>query len=141
MATTSVINTTLMGIYVLDTTYKKINHSTDATVEITHSPRDITTKDSAGWRALLEGLRSWTASGSILVAFDATYGIDELFSAIYNRSQLTIRFMTNVVGDTRWTGTGYLSNISISSADAEGNVSASFTIEGTGSLVADAVTT
>jgi len=141
MATTSVINSTLMNIYVLDSTYKKINHSTDASIEVTHSPRDITTKDSAGWRALLEGQRSWTASGSCLFAHDATYGADDLFTALSNRSTVTIRFMTNVAGDTKYQGTGYLSNVSISSADAEGNVTASFTIEGTSSLVASVITT
>lgn len=139
--TTSVVNTTLMAIYVLDTTYKKINHSTDASIETTHSVRDITSKDSAGWRALLEGLRSWTASGSCLFAHDATYGVEELFTALYNRSTVTIRFMTNVAGDTKWQGTGYVSSVSISSADAEGNVTASFTIEGTGTLVSSTITT
>ena len=141
MATTSVINSTLMNIYVLDTTYKKINHSTDASIEVTHSPRDITTKDSGGWRALLEGLRSWTASGSCLFAGDATYGVEELWTALSNRTTVTIRFMTNVVGDTKFQGVGYVSNVSISSADAEGNVTASFTIEGSGPLASSAVTT
>lgn len=137
----AVINSTLMAIYVLDSTYKKVGHSTDASIEYTMSPRDITTKDSAGYRELLEGLRSWTASGSCLYDPAATYGVDELFAACEARTPITIRFMTNVAGQTKWQGSGYVSSVSISSADAEGNVTASFAIEGTGALVDSAITT
>lgn len=134
MATTGVINSTLMGLYVLDSTYKKIGHSTDASISFSHEPRDITTKDSAGYRELLEGLRSWTASGSFLLAYDATYGFEELYEAWEARTKLTIRFTTAVSGDEYYQGACYISSLEASSPAAEDNVSFSISLEGTGQI-------
>ena len=132
--TVGVVNSTIFGIYVLDSTYKIIGHMTDASFSFSEEPRDITSKDSAGYRALLEGLRSWTMSSSNLFAFDATYGVDELRTAAEARTQLTLRWSTQVVGDTFAQGTAYISSLEESSPGAEDNVSFSVTFEGTGSV-------
>jgi TP901-1 family phage major tail protein len=140
MATTSVVNSTLMALYVLDTTYKKIGHLTDASVSITHEPRDITSKDSSGWRELLEGLRSWSASGSGFFAEDATYGVEDILGNVTTRAKVTVRFMTDVSGDTYWEGTAYITSIEKTSSGAEDNVTYSISLEGDGALTTGSIT-
>ena len=75
MATTGKINTTLLAVYVGGT---KITHSQGGSLNIEHSVRDVTTKDSGGWAEQLEGLRSWSMSASGLMAYDAAHRTVEL---------------------------------------------------------------
>lgn len=141
MPTTNVVNSTLMALYVdVSGTLTKVNHLTDASISFTHEPRDITTKDSAGYRELLEGLRSWSASGSGLFAEDATYGYNDLETLLQNRTKVTIRFMTNVTGDTYWEGEAYISSLDKTSSGAEDNVTFSISMEGTGSPTIGSIT-
>ena len=140
MATTGVINSTAFGVYVFSTTFKIIGHMTDASFSFSHEPRDITTKDSAGYRALLEGLRSWTVSSSNLFAFDATYGIADLRTAAAARTQVTLRWGTQASGDAYHEGTAYISSLEESSPGAEDNVSFSVTFEGTGAITTATLT-
>lgn len=135
MATTGVINTTLMGVLILDSTYKALGHATDASLSISMEARDITSKSSGGYRALLEGLRSWSMSASAFTAFDAS-GIDIEFlrAAILARTALTVRFSTAVSGDQYAYGSAYLTSVEENSPSAEDNVSYSVTFEGTGAI-------
>jgi predicted secreted protein len=119
-------------VYVLDSTYKIIGKMTDASFSFSHEPRDITTKDSAGYRELLEGLRSWSMSSSNLFAFDATYGVEELRTAITGRTKLTLRWGTQASGDQYVQGSAYLTSLEENSPGAEDNVTFSVTFEGTG---------
>lgn len=135
MPTTGVINTTLMGLMILDTTYKTLGHATDGSLSISMEARDITSKSSAGYRALLEGLRSWTLSASAFFAFDASgIDIEYLRAAIIARSPLTVRFGTAVSGDQYAQGSVYLTSVEQNSPSAEDNVSYSITMEGTGAI-------
>jgi predicted secreted protein len=141
MATTSVINTTALAFYVYDAgSYKKVGRSTGGTLTISHATRDITSKDSAGWRELLEGLRSWNISGSGLLAFDDTFAGEQLDSSTRNRTELTVRFMTGVSGDTFWQGTGYLTEFTADSPGQEENVTYSYTLEGNGTITKGTIT-
>ncbi len=132
MATTNVVNSTLMGVFILDSTYKRINHATDGSMSFSHEPRDITSKDSSGHRALLEGLRSWTMSMSGNFAYDATYGPESLRATWLARTPLTARWGTGVSADQYVSGTVYISSYEESSPDKENNVTFSVTFEGSG---------
>lgn len=140
MPTTGVINTTSLAFYVLDTTYKKVGGATGATLTFSMSPRDTTSKDSGGYRTLLEGLRSWSISGSGLVALDDTFGAEDLYDDIVARSQITVRFMTNVSGDAYFKGVGYFSELTLDSPGSEENVTYSYTFEGTSSITKGSIT-
>jgi hypothetical protein len=129
MATLNVINTTLLSIYVDGVTP---THCNDAQISISMSPRDITTKDSGGYKEILEGLRSATASGGQLVAFDAPQGFKEHFAAIVAREPVAIMFSTEETGDSRITGNAYFTALDLSSSGSEDNVASSFTLEFTG---------
>ena len=95
--------------------------------------RDATTKDSAGWRDLLEAALEWSMNGDGLVAFDATYGFDDLFEVIVARTAVTIKLSTEQSGDTYFQGSAFLTSLD-KDAPAEDNVSMSFAFEGTGLL-------
>jgi predicted secreted protein len=140
MPTTNVINSTLVAVYVLDTSYKKIAHMNDASFSLSMEPRDITTKDSAGYRALLEGLRSWSMSSSNLFAFDASYGVEELRALLVARTPITLRWATQVSGDQYVQGSAYLTSVEENSPGAEDNVSFSVTFEGTGAVTIASLT-
>ena len=134
MPTQNVVNTTLMKLYT-GSTLVAVAHCNGASLSMTHDPRDITTKDSSGWQELLEGLRSFELSGEGLVAFDDVNGGLALTSSLLNRTQLVIALQTNVTGDTKWSGSGYVSSLEVGSPGQEENVTYNFTIRGTGALV------
>src|SRR5688572_20325863 len=105
MATTNVINGTLLGVYVGGTLIAK---STNCTLNITHSVRNTTTKDSGGWEESLGGLRGWTISGDFLDAEDAAYRFDDLFALIGSRASAVLKMSSEVSGDKYYTGSAIL---------------------------------
>lgn len=129
MATTNVINSTLLKLYVDGVA---IAHCNDASISISHATRDITTKDSGGWRELLEGLRQITMSGSALHAFDSAMGANELYGLVSTRDNCVIRFDTGVSGDTYISCSAYPTQLDINSPGQEDNAGLSFTFESTG---------
>lgn len=128
----TITNSTALAIYVGGT---KVGCATDATLTLNHALRDVTCKDSSAWRGMVSGMRSWSMSGGGLYAYDATYGGDELINALTGRTLLAVEISTEVSGETRWQGSGYLTECSINSPGVEENVTYTFTIEGTGALV------
>lgn len=79
-------------------------------------------------------------SSSNLTAFDATYGVDDLRTAALARTQVTLRWMTNVSGDNYVQGTAYITSLEENSPGAEDNASFSVSFEGTGAPTITAVT-
>lgn len=134
MATSNVVNSTLLKIYTDATTPVAVASLTDVTFSVNHEPRDITSKDSAGWRELLEGLRSWSASGTCYLAYDDTNGGDDQIDSTLNRTFIKVEIGTGETGDPQITGEGYVTSFEIASPGAEDNVSVSFSIEGSGAL-------
>ena len=130
MATTGIMNGTLLGVYVGSTL---IAHATEGSISLSMDTRDATTKDSSGSRDLLEATKSGTISVSALYAEDATYGIDDLMTAWSGRTQLTVKFSTEVSGDHYWSAAAYVTSLEVSSG-MEDNVTYSATFELTGAI-------
>ena len=137
MATTNVINSTSLALYGGGT---KVALSTDASISLQHDARDITNKDSAGWRELLEGLRSGSATCGGWYAFDATYGLDDLWTSYVNRTTLVIRFSTEVSGDTYYSGSAYISSLEVNSPQQEDNAAWTANFDFTGVISTGSVT-
>lgn len=131
MATVSVINSTALKLYVDGTAVAYCN---DASVSFTHATRDITTKDAGGYRALLEGLRQATFSGSALHAFDSAYGDAELYALLNDRTSAVVRFDTGVNGDRYYSASAYITQLDMNSPGAEDNAGLSFTFESSGTF-------
>jgi len=135
MATAGVMNGTLMGVYIGSTL---IAHSTEGSISLSMDTRDISSKDSAGARALLEGMKSGSISVSALYSEDGAYGADELYTAMAARTPLAVKFSTEVSGDHFWSASSYLTSLEVS-ASTEDNVSFSATFELTGAITYAAV--
>lgn len=130
MATTGIMNGTLLGVYVGSTL---IAHATEGSISLSMDTRDATSKDSSGTRDLLEATKSGTISVSALYAEDATYGVDDLMTSWAARTALTVKFSTEVSGDHYWSASAYITSLEVS-AGMEDNVTYSATFELSGAI-------
>jgi TP901-1 family phage major tail protein len=130
MATAGIMNGTLLGVYVGSTL---VAHATEGSISLSMDTREVTTKDSAGMRELLEGTKSGSISVSALYAEDAAYGVEDLMTAWANRTALTVKFSTEVSGDHYWSANAYLTSLEVS-ASTEDNASYSASFELTGAV-------
>jgi|TARA_R100000081_G_scaffold49546_1_gene23746 predicted secreted protein len=114
----------------------------NCTLNVNHSPREITNKDSNGFKEILEGLRdysldvdgayAWTNGGGTAV----TDGADDLIDAniLTTRQPVTFMFGDNQsTDDNYYTGQGYITSMSLTGG-TEDTATYSFSIEGTGPL-------
>lgn len=136
MATTGIVNGTDFGVYIAGT---KVASATSASVSESMSPRDQTSKDSAGWSESGEGLLEWSIEGEGLFALNASYGYVDLKTILTNRTAVTVRFSTEVSGDQYHEGTAFLVDLSTDSATEE-SMTYSFSFTGTGPLNLKALT-
>lgn len=129
MASTGKNNGTLIGLYVGGT---KISHLTSNDFSVEHSTREASTKDSAGYREVLEGMRSASFSADGYFAEDATYGYEDLYDAWVARTALTVRWSSAVTGDQYYEATAYLTSLQTTAPlEDTQTFSASFDITGT----------
>lgn len=112
---------------------------TNASISMSTNMFETTCKDSGAWAEPRPGTKSWTASGEANLAFDATYGIDDLFPLWYNQTEVTVTFQTDVAGDTKYTGSGYISSLEITSNGNDEAVTFSYQLDGAGALIMETV--
>lgn len=129
MATTNILNSTngvisIEGVVMADLT--------GCSLTITHSPRNVTNKDSAGWKELLEGLREWSMSASAMYVPNTTYST--VFAAYTGRTQITLVFNSTAAGDDKYTGEAYFTTGTLDSPAQEDNVVFDVSFDGTGVL-------
>ena len=136
MATTGKMNGTNLLAYVNGVA---VGQSKSFTINLNQELIDATTKGSGGWKDHLAGLKDWSADIEALVDFGQSEGLSECFSDVTNGTSLTVKFGTEVTGDSRWTGTAYVSNLSWS-APMEDVVTYSFSVTGSGALSEETVT-
>lgn len=135
MPVTGKINTTLLAIYTGSGAGTKITHLNDCSLTVNHSPRNVSTKDSAGWEEFLEGMRSWEMSASGMLSWDATNAPDDLFTANINtRTAVTVLFTTATTGDIVFSGSAWVTSIEMSSPGQEETATFSISLQGTGTL-------
>lgn len=112
MATTGILDGKDWLIYVDGTA---VLHSQNAGIGFTTEMRDTTTKDSTGgWGEAKPGRKNMddiTLEG--LVALDAAYGVDEIYTLLAAGTSVTVKFSTEVVGDTYWSVSAYIQSIAI----------------------------
>lgn len=132
MATTGVVNTKLLKIYVGATA---ITCQTDGTLSLSSDTRDTTCKDSGQWKEALYGQTGWEISGTALGSYDGTMSLHQLTGLIIAQTVSTVSFKTAVSGDDILTGTVIWTKMDIASAGTNQNVNISYTGMGTGALV------
>tara|TARA_R100000781_G_scaffold26759_2_gene19845 strand:- start:3571 stop:4014 length:444 start_codon:yes stop_codon:yes gene_type:complete len=137
MATSGILNGTKFGIYDNSSgSSVLVAYATSGSISINHSTRDTSNKESSGWKEVMEGQRDWEISVEGMVAFKDLAGsavsgstVDELFTAyIATRGTYTISFESSETGDFKWSGSAYISSISMDAPNEESTTySCSFT--------------
>ena len=97
---------------------------------------DISTKDSAGFRDLLGGQKSFSLSADGLMDFSATAGdtdVQELFTQALDRTAVTFVFGIDDGTLYNMSGSGFITSIEVSGG-TEDAPTYSVSIEGTGAL-------
>lgn len=130
-------NGTKLGIFVGGSL---IGAATDCSLSMSAEVIDTSTKDSSAWRSVLPGMRSATMSCSGLIDYQGTdYDVDDLMTAFTGRTELTLVFQNEEVGDTKFTATGYITSLE-QSAGVEDTATYSATFELTGAIVPSDIT-
>lgn len=108
---------------------------TEGSISINMETRDITTKDSSGYRELLEGVRSGSISVSGLIDDDGAGGAGGvLFSDLASRDAQAIVFgFDSAASDYNYSCNAFCTSLEVSGA-TEDNVTYSATFEITGSI-------
>ena len=136
-ASTAIMNATdvLIQFSTDGTTYDEVGRMTNASLSVSMETRDTSTKDSAGWRELLEGQKSWSLSGDGLVVYSLTGadGYSDLFGYLNGRTNLYVKFGSASSGEKFYSGRGFITSLD-QEAGVEDNVTFSFSFEGTGAL-------
>ena len=132
MATTGTVLAKNLKLYVGATA---ITCQVDASVNMSTNMIQTTCKDSAANAAVLPGEKSWEASVSGNLAYDATYGWNELFTAWDSQTLLAIVYQTGVTGDKKLSGSCYINIITNTSIGNDEAVTFECGLTGTGALV------
>lgn len=134
----AIFNGTQFGLYTVGSPgNKKIANVTSNGLTINSEPIDITTKDSAGWKETMVGLRSWGMSVEGIIDFQANTsteeGAVELLTMQLNREMVELVATNLTSGDLSFTGHGVITNVEIS-APMEDKVTFTCDIEGSGPI-------
>ena len=114
----------------------KLMHSQNVSLSMNVDTIDISTKDSAGWRDLLGGQKSFSLSADGLMDFSATAGdtdVAELFDQMMDRTAVDFTFALATPAGYTITGDGFITSLEISGG-TEDAPTYSVSIEGTGTL-------
>ena len=136
-ASTSIMNATdvLIQFSTDGVTYSEVGRCTSASLSVSMETRDTSNKDSAGWRELLEGQKSWSLSGDGLVTYNiaSADGYSDLWGYLTARTKLYVKFCSTTTDEKYYSGQGFLTSLD-QEAGMEDNVTYSFSFEGTAAL-------
>lgn len=111
------------------------DHVTDLSVSVSTDTRDTTTKNNAGYRALLPGLKSLTVNFTAFYAGDATNGYDELMTDFLAGNKQDVKICSydftadsEEAGDKEILFEAYITSLELS-AGTEDNASYTCTLE------------
>ena len=117
-------------------TEAKLMHSQNVSISMNVDTIDISTKDSAGFRDLLGGQKSFSLSADGLMDFEAAAGdtdVQELFTQALARTSVTFVFGIDDASLYNMSGSGFITSIEVSGG-TEDAPTYSVSIEGTGAL-------
>lgn len=114
-------------------TVKTIADTRTLTIGTATASIDVSTRDSAGWKEIIGGQRSWTFSITGIV--DYTEGTNEagvkaMLALEVARALIDLQFGGDAVGYQTYTGQGLVNTVEIT---AEYESSVEYTIDGEGS--------
>ena len=112
-----------------------VDHLTDLSVSFSTEPRDTTTKNNGGYRAILPGLKTLNVTFTAFYAADATNGYEELFQDMKDGQKLGVTIAsfqqsddTEITDDMDIDFDAYITSLELS-AGTEDNASYTATFE------------
>jgi hypothetical protein len=105
-------------------------------MKLARAMRDVSTKDSGGWKEQAYGQGSFDFSAEVLYdpGLDNThYRMTDFTTAQINKTILTAVYSSAVTGETKYTGSVLVSSVDTKAPNEE-NVSFTVTLSGTGAL-------
>jgi len=96
-----------------------IAHVDSCEISFSGETIDITTKDSNGWKEVLPGLKSGSASISGKVDYSATNQVAALTTAFTSETLLTFKFKTATTGDATYAWGGYITSLPLTFGNNE----------------------
>lgn len=130
--TNAILNGTDLGVYTGTGTVTLIALATTCTLTVNRDMRDCSNKDSAGYKAVLPGQKSWTISTEGLYNPSSSNSMIALYNA-WTAGTALVLTCKNGTQDWYWYGTGYVTSLTIN-APNEGNVTWSVSFQGTGAI-------
>ena len=137
----AILNGTEIKVYSSGTT-NLVAFAQNCTLNVNHSPREITNKESGGYKEILEGLRdfsididgayAWTNAGGTAL----TDGVDDVLETNVLNARQAVTFIfgdTQSTSDVSYSGSGYITSVSLTGG-TEDTATYSMSIEGTGVL-------
>ena len=122
------------SVYLLKIGGTALPDQTEGSISLSMETRDTTSKDSSGFRELLESTRSGSISVSGLVDEATGQAVDTLMTHFAARSSFAIIFGLDATADNHFTcATAFVTSIE-ASGGTEDNVTYSATIELSGSI-------
>ncbi len=97
----------------------------ECSISISTDMRDITNKDSAGWKQILPGLKSATVSATGFLSYDHTTNFEEFQAAQVAGTAFDIEIRVgsttsaDTTGDRVYTCSGFVTSVELSSAFEE----------------------
>jgi predicted secreted protein len=137
----AILNGTELKVYSSGTN-NLVAYAQNCSINVNMTTREITNKESGGWKEVLEGTRdfsidvdgayAWTnSSGTAL-----TNGIDDLLQTKLLAGRLAVDFIfgdTAATSDVSYAGSGFITSISMSGG-TEDTATYSLSIEGTANI-------
>lgn len=139
MATAGTVLAKNMAVYSDDSPDVLITCQVDATLTLTTATFETTCKDSGAWGEPRPGTKSWTMTGTGNLAFDATYGWSDLFALWTNQTASSFVFTTGVANDKAYSGSGYITDLELTSSGNDSAVTFSYTLTGAGAITESTV--
>jgi len=135
MATTGVVSASDIFIYTGDGV-TKIAEITSASLNLTHTPRQIKSNDTGDWVKRAKGEKDWEMSGNSLFRFDSANGFAQLFALFLSGAAVKVTFKTADAADAVYSGNAVITALQATGSTGE-NETYSFTFAADGELSED----
>lgn len=138
MATTGVLNSSLIALYVEGSV---ILCSTDATITIENGTRETTCKEDDEWASYEPSIKSWNMSGSAFYRTDSTPGMHDMFTYLTGstKGKVAVKWASKETGDKQFGGNGIITRLQGNSPGVNENATWDIDIQGTGALTSSTV--
>ena len=108
--------------------------SSSCSIEFTTETRDTSNKDTGDWASSEYGSKSWSMSSENFADFGGTFGYNEIFDLMDNKTKVTVKcVLTEGANTFTLSGLAIITSLPLSAPKGD-NMSYSVSFQGTGAL-------